>query len=152
MPAVTSQAQFNAFMASFDALRFTFNEICAGNLAQETEGRKALDMSLELGRKVTEVTEQLKDIPEAATSKAAEEYKNPPAQYYEYDIQRALLSELEQLAELDKLNEWYSLTKERREMVKTSSLRNALFDAIRSRKSLLTAWGLKKSAEGEQNQ
>jgi len=150
MPAVTTQAQFNALMASFDALRFLFNGICASNAVQETEGRKALDMSLELGRKVTEVSEQLKDIPEAATSKAAEEHKKPPAQYYEYDVQRALLSELKHTANYNELNKWYVLTKERRELVRTSSLRNALFDAIRNHRSALQV--LRSESSGEKTQ
>lgn len=134
MPGIKTQAQFNAFMAAFDALRVTVNSLCEGDAVKAAEGRKALDMALDLAAKVTQVTEQLRDVPEAATSKAAEEFKKPPAEFGEYDVQRKLLTELEAITSDADLTEWYARTKEQRDSVKSQTLRNALIDAIRNKK------------------
>ena len=137
MPALKTQAQFNALMAAFDALRLTLNSIFEGDKEKTAEGRKALDAAIDLAGKVTEITQRLADVPEAATSQAAQEFKQPPAQYQEYEYQRQLLGELEKIESLDALNKWYADTKPQRDRIVSQSFRNALMDAIRARKLVL---------------
>lgn len=137
MPALKTQAQFNALMAAFDALRLTLNSIFEGDKEKSAEGRKALDAAIDLAGKVTEITQKLADVPEAATSQAAQEFKQPPAQYQEYEYQRQLLGELGKIESLDELNKWYADTKPQRDRILSQSFRNALMDAIRARKLAL---------------
>jgi hypothetical protein len=137
MPALKSQAQFNAFMASFEALRGLMNAIFAQNAEGENQMREALETSFDAARKITEVTVKLEEVPEAATSKDAEEFKKPPTQFGEYDIQRQLLSELGTLHTSDGLMDWYWKKRKQIDEVVSPTLRNPLLDAIRARKNEL---------------
>ena len=135
VPGIKTQAQFNVFMAAFDALRVTMDAIFQGNPSNETRGRDALMAALNTAHKVTEVTEKLKDIPEAAVSRAAAEFKDPPKQFTEVSEQKALLDELQGITSLADLNAWYVDKSDRISRVYSQSLRNALFDAIRDKKT-----------------
>jgi hypothetical protein len=137
VPGIKSQAQFNVFMAAFDALRATMNAIFLGNPEDEAKGLKALESAYTAARKATEITNKLADVPEAATSKAAEEFKTPPKQFTEASEQRDLIAELEGIKSLEALNAWYSSNRTRIDRVVSQSLRNSLFDAIRVKKESL---------------
>jgi hypothetical protein len=137
MPGLKTQAQYNVALGALDAVRMTLNAIFEDNTDQEVRGREALRIALELARTSTEIARKLSDVPEAATGKLAEEHKNPPAQFHEFDTQRRLLAELESIQTVEALNEWYASTKQRRDAVVTQSLRNVLMDAIRTKKGTL---------------
>jgi len=138
LPHMKSQAQFNAFMAAFDALKFTVDAIFAGDPAAVMRGRGTLEKALEVAGQVTEVTNKLSDVPEAASSKSAEEFKQTEFNTVEYDAQKQLLGELEGLDTLVALNEWYTASAEIRNKVTSTTLRNVLFDAIRAKKAKLS--------------
>jgi hypothetical protein len=138
MPGLRTQAQFNAFMAAFDALRVHLNFVFEGNTEKATEAKQALESAIEFAAKATEVSDQLRDVPEAATSPAAQEFKNPPAQFQEYDVQKSLLVQLARIETLPELTQWYNDTKEQRDRVVSQSLRNVLMDEIRRKKVALT--------------
>lgn len=133
IPGMSSQAQHAAFMSGFDAFCFTMQAICSGNKENEALGQKTLNQAFDVARKATEITDKLRDVPEAAVSEAAEAFKRPPAEFAEAQVQQALLAELAALKTNDALFGWYTLSKERRESVKSQSLRNALYDAIREK-------------------
>ncbi len=137
MPGLRTQAQFDAFMAAFDALRSTANGIFEGDAQAITDGKEALSKALDTLGKVTEVSEKLREVPEAATSKASEAFKKPPAQFEEQPVQTELLAELGQLRDLAELTEWYQRRRPDIDRVVTPAARNVLFDAIRERKSAL---------------
>lgn len=139
MPGLKTQAQFNTFREAFDALRLTLNFIFEDNAAKALEARKALDLSLEAAAQATLISNHLRDVPEAATSKAAAEFKNPPSQVYEFDIQKILLTELAHTKSPDELAAWYLRTKEQRDQVVSQTLRNVLMDEIRRKKLELEA-------------
>jgi len=141
MPGLRSQAQFNAFMAAFEALRGTMQAIFSRNTTAETEFRGALGKSLEAARQVTDITERLSDVPDAAESKLADEFKNPPRQFGEYDLQRALLGELTAIGALDDLSVWWVSNRQRIDQVVSLSLRNPLIDAVREKKQQLSQKG-----------
>lgn len=133
VPGITSQAQYNAFAAAFDAFRLTVNSIFTGDASQEAQGRDALEKAFDVCKKVTEITEKLREVPEAASGASASMFTQPPNQLLEYDIQKALLAELETIESLEELTDWYNSTpsKERREKLVSQSIRNAFFDAVR---------------------
>lgn len=137
LPGLKSQGQFTAFQASFEAFRAVVNGILEGKKDQEKVGREALDKALETLRMATEITRKLEDVPEAATSEAAAEFKKPPSAFTEYDKQRALLSELQQVGTLSALDDWWRQNRQRIDEVKTPSLRNPLIDAVREKKHQL---------------
>ena len=137
MPGIKTQAQYNAVLGALDSVRLTLNSILTGDKTREAEGRKALNMAFEVTAKATEVTNKLEEVPEAATSKDAEVFKQPPAQFHEYDTHNRLLAEMEALADLEALNAWYASTKDRRDKVVSQGLRNSLMDAIRAKKTAL---------------
>ncbi len=134
MPGLKSQAQFNAFMAAFDALRMLMNSLFEGRHSDMLEAKKALESAIDVAARVTEVTDKLHDVPEAATGKAADEFKQAPAQFHEYDVQKELLLELAGIHTAESLTTWYGETKERRDRIVSQSLRNTLMDAIREKK------------------
>jgi hypothetical protein len=134
MPGITTQAQFNATLAAFDALKVTLNAIFLADTSEESRGQAALKEALEVARQVTVVVVKLSHVPEAATSQAAEEFKNPPAQFTEYDTMKALLLELETISTSEGLAQWYSTNRPRIDRVVSQSYRNELLDTIRSKK------------------
>lgn len=138
MPGLKTQAQFNTFRAAFEAFQAVCSAIFDGDASRETEARKILDTTLTACRQATDISRKLADVPEAATSKASEEFKKAPAEFQEYDIQQRLLGELGRIKDLDELKQWYEETKPLRDSVKSQTLRNILLDAVRGRKLALT--------------
>ena len=139
MPGLKSQAQFNAFMASFDALRGVMNSIFTGDTKAEKEFLDGLMQSIDAARKMTELTDKLHDVPEASESRLADEFKNPPRQFGEYDLQRALMTELAGIGTAADLQRWWAENRKRIDDVVSPSLRNPLIDAVRDKKSKLTS-------------
>jgi hypothetical protein len=133
MPLLKSQEQFNAFRAAFDAFKAVLNAIFENKPANEVEARKLLEMAFTATHQTTELTRKLSDVPEAATSEAAEGFKNPPLEFGEYDELRALLAELAPIESNSVFDSWYSETKQRRDRIRTQSLRNTLIDTIRAK-------------------
>lgn len=134
LPGLKNQAQLNAFMASFEAYREVMNSILDGNHEKETAAREALATSFEVVRKATDISNMLKDVPEAAASKASEDFRAEPKQWSEYDVQRKLLSELAGLKTAQDLNDWYKTNRKRIDTVTAVTLRNPLLDEIREKK------------------
>ncbi len=139
IPAMRSQAQFTAFMAAFDALRGVMNGIFSMDEAATTKFKSALEGSFEAAKKVTEITDKLHEVPEASESKLAEEFKKPPRQFGEYDLQRQLMSELAALDNLQMLTAWWTSNRQRIDEVRSPMLRNPLIDAVRAKKDALTS-------------
>jgi hypothetical protein len=137
LPGLKSQAQFTAFQGAFEAFRAVSNAILAKNKEGETSAKEALEKGFETLRMATDLTQKLEDVPEAATSAEAEEFKRPPAEFQEYDVQRSLLSELTKISTLSELNEWWKTNRQRVDQVKNPSLRNPLIDLVREKKAQL---------------
>lgn len=134
MPRLRTQAQFDAFMMAFDALRMTANAIFEGDTIKATQGEEAIHTALGALRQATDMSAKLRDVPEAATSKAANAFKQPPAQFEERDAQKRLLSELERVLTLGDLEFWYERNRSDLDRVVSPALRNPLFDTIRAKK------------------
>jgi hypothetical protein len=135
MPGIKTQAQYDAVVGALDAVRLVVNAILEGHKETETSARRALELAFDAVAKATEITRKLEDSPEAATSKAAEQFKDPPAQFTELEDQRRQLAELDAVQTIEELNAWYATTKLRRDKIVTQSLRNTLLDAIRIKKN-----------------
>jgi hypothetical protein len=138
VPGIKTQAQFNAFMAGFDALRLVMDAIFQGNAAREIDGHKALVAAFDVARKSTMISEKLADTPEAAVSKAAAEFKDPPRQFVEQSLQRDLLAEVDKFKSVEDLTRWYADNRARLDQVVSQSLRNELFDTIRRKKDSIS--------------
>jgi hypothetical protein len=89
-------------------------------------------------KQATHLGRKLEDVPEVATSKASNEFKRTPYEFEEYDVQQKLLEELGNITDPSGFEHWYQETKERRNSVKSDSLKNTLYDAIRARKIALS--------------
>lgn len=139
VPNLKTQAQLNAYMAAFDALRFTLDAIYAQDELREKAAREALDKAFDVARKATDIGKKLEDVPPEERGPASAMFTKPPAEFQEYDVQKRLLVELEGLTALTDLSEWYERTKEDRDRVVSQSLRNVLIDAIRNKRLSLGA-------------
>ena len=137
LPALKSQGQFTAFQGTFEAFRAVCNAIMSKDKVAEETAKEALSKGFETLRMATDITQKLHDVPEAATSAAAEEFKRPPAEFGEYDIQRTLLTELQAIHTLSGLDEWWVTNRKRIDDVKSPSLRNPLIDLVREKKAAL---------------
>jgi hypothetical protein len=138
MPGLKTQAQYNTYRAALDAFQAVVGNIFNGDAAKEAEARSILDTAFVACKQATDLAHKLGDVPEAATSKSAEEHKRPPSEFQEYDVQQQLLGELGLLQSLGDLQNWYQDSKQRRDSVKSQMLRDILMDAIRARKLALT--------------
>jgi hypothetical protein len=138
MPSCKTQAQFTTFRAAFDAFRATMDAIFQEDKGRSDETRRLLDLAFQAAEQATIISRQLSDVPEAATGAGSQEFKTPPAEFAEYDVQQRLLAELEGFQELADLQQWYTNSRERRDSIRTQTLRNVLMDAIRAKKLSLT--------------
>jgi len=138
IPNLKTQAQFTAFMSAFDALRFTLDAIYAGDEAREKQGLETLDKAFDVARKATDIGKKLEEVPPEHRGPASQQFTSPPAELQEYDLQKRLLFELEQITTLDDLSTWYERTKADRDKVVSQSLRNILLDEVRSKRAKLT--------------
>ncbi len=138
MPDLKTQVQFTAFMAGFDAFRLLCNSIFSGDQPVEVQARDAFEKSLESMRVATKLSNQFQEIPATDRSPSASQFIDPPSRFTEYDSQKELLVELGRVSTTEELNSWYSSTRDRREKIVTQSLRNVLFDEIRSKRDELT--------------
>ena len=137
MPGIQTQAQLNATLTAFDALKVTLNAIFLGNKDGVEEGKQALSKAIETASLATDISAKLGHVPEAATSAAADEFKKPPMQFHEYDTMKSLLVELNGIETVEQLTQWYQVTRSRIDQVVTQSYRNELLDSIRHKKTAL---------------
>jgi hypothetical protein len=137
MPGIQSQAQYDAAVGVLEGVRLVINALLEVDRTRELESRKALELSFDAVRKATELTLKLKDSPEAASSAAAQQFKEEPAQFKEAEIQVQLLDELSRLNSVEALNNWYLANKVRREKLVTQSVRNELLDKVRAKRNAL---------------
>ncbi len=135
MPACKTQAQFNAFKATFEAFEALVNAIFTEDVMKELEFRKVLETGYQACKQATEISRKLEAVPEAATSKTAEEFMRSPLEFEEYDIQRDLLAEVAAFQTKVELRDWYADPKNKARMnaVKSQTLRDVLMDTIRAR-------------------
>lgn len=134
MPSLKTQAQFTAFMVGFDAFRLLLDSIFSGDAQREVETRDVFEKAIKAARAATEIGRKLEEIPEASRGATFSSFTRPPDEFHEYDIQKRLLIELEGIASLPQLNEWYQATKDARDRVSSQILRNVLMDSIREKR------------------
>lgn len=139
IPNLKTQAQFNVFIAAFDAFRLCMDAAFSGDKAALAKGKETLERSFDAAEQSRDIAEKLKDVPEAAESDEAKEHKDPPKQFKEYDVQKQLMLELTVIQTPDELSEWYEKKKSEMDQVVSATLRNELFDAIRNKKHALQA-------------
>lgn len=137
VPNLKTQAQFNSFMAAFDALRMTLNCTFGGDGAGAEKGKDALLQALDVAEKITSICDRLREVPDASTSPEAAQFTAPPKEFHEHDVQKRLLLELERVRDYDEMCDWYERSKPRRDAVVSPLLRNVLMDAIRDKRTLL---------------
>jgi len=134
MPALKSQAQFNAFALAFDAFRLHVNNLMEGK--STVESREVLDKALDAVKQASEITKKYEEVPEAQGPNSTA-FVEAPKEFHEYDEVKRLLFELEHITTVETLEHWYTATTNRRALVKTQQLRNTLLDTIRAKKVAL---------------
>ncbi len=137
VPNMKTQAQFNAFMACFDALRATVNAYFGGQTASAEMAREVLNKSLDMAQQVTAAVEKLNDMPDEAKSEEAKEFTRPPKELHEYDTCKRLIGELEGLHSSANLKEWWTANRQTIDEVVSAKPRNELMDAVRARRNAL---------------
>lgn len=138
LPDLRTQAEYESVVGAFGALRNLVAALLAGDKTQATKAEEGLRLAVGAVKMAKEFSDKLRDVPEAATSEAAEAFKRPPPQFKEEAIQKELLVELTSIQELETLAEWYGRKKPERDSVVTPQLRNSLYDAIRAKRSELS--------------
>lgn len=138
IPELKTQVQLNAFIAGFDSFKLLCNAIFAENSSLEDQARTAFEKSLEAMKVATRLSNQFQEIPAEERGPSATQFVEAPLQFGEYDLQKRLLTELDRIQNTGALTEWYQNTKGDREKIISQSLRNILFDAIRSKREELS--------------
>ncbi len=137
LPQLRTQAQFNTFMACFEALRMTANGIFERDPEKASKGRAALNNALDALEGVTDVSERLRNVPEAATSKASEDFKNPPMQFGVAELYRRLIGELTAITDKDVLSAWWNSNRADIDKLTDPKMRNSVIDMVREKKNEL---------------
>lgn len=139
IPNLTTQGQFNVFMACFDGLRATLNAYFGGQTVAGETARDALNKALDMAKQLTEMAQQLDEIPDGIKSEVAKEVNRPAKELHEYDEARGLITELEQIGDAKILQEWYDTNRARLDRIVSQKLRDEVFDAIRAKRTALGA-------------
>lgn len=139
VPSITTQGHLNLFMAAFDALRTTMDGYFSGNPEKAAKARQVLDRTLDTAAKVKETFEKLSEMAPEERSAQANEFLGQPKQFHEYDTQKRLLLELGGQVSVSALGRWYAETKEQRDNIVSTKLRNELIDSIRKKRMDLAA-------------
>lgn len=135
IPSLKTQAHFNAFLGSFDALRAVLDCYFRGDSLGAVKAREALEKTLNVAGQLSEVASKVQEIPEEHRSPGMQEFVEPPKQFHEYDDQRRFLVELAGISSSAQLQEWYVKTRPAIDRsIVSQSLRNELFDAIRAKR------------------
>lgn len=137
VPNIRTQAQFNTFMACFDALRTCLNAYFGRNPETAERAREALNKALDMAAKMPEMEDQLAQMPDDAKSDAAKAFTTEPKEFHEYDKQRKLLVELGNIGTRAALDEWYATNRQTMDDIIDQRMRNELFDAIRDKRKEL---------------
>jgi hypothetical protein len=137
MPSCKTQAQFTAFMTSFDAFRLLMDSVFSANPQREAECREVFEKSVKAAKDVTEIGAKFEEIPIENRGKASNPFTQPPNEYHEYDIQKRLLTDLQGIDNWEQLQGWYASTKDLRDRIVTQPLRNGLLDQIRAKRNAL---------------
>lgn len=135
VPNLKTQAEFNYFMAAFDALRLTINCYLGREYDRAEKGREALNGALDTLKVIKDTAEKLEEIPEDQRSEVAKEFAAPAKELHEHDDQRRLLVELAAIDNGPALNEWYDTNRDALDGIVSQRLRNQLFDEIRRKRN-----------------
>jgi hypothetical protein len=135
MPGLQTQAQFEAFMLTFDALRAYMNHTFLGQKELAATSRDAVLRGLDLAADVTVLVSKLEEVPESATSSEAEKYKAPPKEFGETDLFQQFMADLDAMKTREELLRWYSVNRAKIDSIVDVKLRNELFDGIRAKQS-----------------
>lgn len=138
VPGIRTQAQFDIFMAGFQALTLGMQAAFHGDRSQVETSKTALTSTLDLALQATDLAQKLEDVGEAANGEEADRHKKEPKEFSEIATQEALLQELSSIATVASLREWYQENRVRFEQLQTPTMRNSFFDAVRARHSELS--------------
>lgn len=138
VPNLKTQAQFNIFMACFDAMRTTLNSYFGSEMAAAEMARETLGKALDMAKQIQTISEQVAEMPPEERSKVADDFVSPVKEFHEYDLHKQLLMELESCSDTNELQQWYQENRERLDRVVSQSIRNELFDAIRNKRNELS--------------
>lgn len=139
MPSLKTQAQFTAFMVTFDAFRGLMDATFSLDPARVVECRDVFEKALKASKDVTELGLKFEEVPPENRGVASDAFTQPPKEYQEYDIQKQLILELEKIETLAELSKWYLATTTLRSRVVSQVLRNVLIDMIRDKRLLFEA-------------
>lgn len=134
MPGLKTQAQFTAFMIGFDSFRLLMDAVFTRNPEREAQARDAFEKALLAARQATDISEKFQEIPTESRTAASNPFTQPPQQFFEYDIHKKLMAELENIDSAEKLTAWYQANKEDRDRIISQTLRNTLIDSIRAKR------------------
>jgi hypothetical protein len=135
VPHLQTQAQLDVFMLAFNAFTLTFDSYFAGNVEAAKTARASMDKALDLVQEAGAMAGRVAEIPPEERSPEAAKYVEPPKLFTEADEKNKLVAELETITTSSSLNEWYRNERKRIEGVVSKTLRDELFDAIRSKQS-----------------
>ncbi len=135
VPHLQTQAQLDLFMMAFNAFTLTFDSYFSGNLETAASARASMNQALDLSQEAGKVAERVAEIPVEERSPEAAKYVEVPKQFTETDEKVKLMAELDAIMTQGGLNEWYRNERKRIDGVVSKTLRDELFDAIRTKQN-----------------
>lgn len=135
VPHLQTQAQLDIFMMAFNAFTLTFDSYFSGNLEAAEAARGSMNKALDLIQAAGNMAERVAEIPAEERSAEASKYVDAPKQFTEADEKVKLMAELDALTTHSGLSEWYRNERKRIDGVVSKTLRDELFDAIRTKQN-----------------
>lgn len=135
LQGLRTEGQAQAVALAYKAFTAHVQALLLADTKAETEAQKALNVAQIAVRAATVLTNQLGDVPEAATGTVADAFKQDPAAVQEELLYKRLRGELSDMESKGSpthvLGLWYRANKEELGKLTTTSYRNDVYDTVR---------------------
>jgi hypothetical protein len=135
MPNCKTQAHFDLVLEAWTALKVYLDSAYGFDRERAEQARAGLNRLLDLAPQVAAAHAKLEENPEATTNR---DYLEPARELSEHQKQQTLMTELQGIDSMERLQTWYATVKPALDSIVSQKLRDDLFDAIRMKKRALS--------------
>lgn len=134
MPHCKTQAHFDLVLQAWEMLKVYLEAAYGFDLDGMAMARGGLNRLLDLAPQVARAHAQVQETPEAVTNP---DYVEPARELTEHHKHATLVTELEDIDSMQRLQTWYASAKPILDGIVNQALRDQIFDAIRAKKQAL---------------
>lgn len=134
MPHCKTQAHFDLVIQAWTALKVYLDAAYGFEREKAEQARAGLNRLMDLAPQVAAAHAKIQENPEATTNR---DYVEPARELTERQNHERLITELQSIDSLERLNTWYESAKPVRDSIVSQKLRDEFYDMVRAKKHAL---------------